>query len=408
MIFGPIASKAMFCHEELTMSIGKIAAIIVAAGKGTRAGSALPKQYRLIGGKPVLAHTLEAFLQHDAVEYVLPVISENDEYYEKTAAPVASDKLLQPVIGGATRQKSVRNGLEALSKLDVTHVLIHDAARPFVSEGIITDIVAGLQDNQAVIPAVAIKDTLKRVSSDMTIEQSVDREGLWGAQTPQGFDYQLITKLHTEHHDKQVTDDASLCELAGQPVAIIEGDAANFKITTPEDFLLAEKHLQTQHEFRTGSGFDVHAFETGDAVTLCGVSIPHTHKLKGHSDADVAMHTLTDAIYGAIAAGDIGQHFPPSEEKWRGASSDIFLKHACEMVRERGGELTSVDVTIICEAPKVGPHHEAMQQRLADIIGISPSRISVKATTTEKLGFTGRGEGIAASAIATVRMPMEA
>ncbi|MEM0929445.1 MAG: bifunctional 2-C-methyl-D-erythritol 4-phosphate cytidylyltransferase/2-C-methyl-D-erythritol 2,4-cyclodiphosphate synthase [Pseudomonadota bacterium] len=381
------------------------AAIIVAAGKGVRAGGTVPKQYQLLAGEPVLRRTLRAFEEHPLIDRIQVVIADGqeDRFAEASAG---FEKVLPPVVGDAERQGSVLKGLEALAGDAPATVLIHDGARPFVTAQTIDKVIASLETSEGAIAALPVSDTLKRDKGEPSIEETVPREGLWRAQTPQGFRFSTILSVHRQYSDRQdMTDDASLLEAAGLPVALVEDLGTNIKITRPEDFALAERMLDTPRETRVGSGFDVHAFEPGDHVTLCGVNIPHTAKLKGHSDADVAMHTLTDAIYGAIAEGDIGSHFPPSDPQWKGAASEVFLRHAAARVRERGGMILHCDVTIICEAPKVGPHRETMRSVLAELMGIDIGRVAVKATTTEQLGFTGRGEGIAAQAVATVSLP---
>jgi 2-C-methyl-D-erythritol 4-phosphate cytidylyltransferase/2-C-methyl-D-erythritol 2,4-cyclodiphosphate synthase len=383
----------------------RIACLIVAAGKGVRAGGDLPKQYRSLAGEPILRRTLTAFAHHPRIDAVAVVIADGAADLFAKAAEGAPN-LLPPITGGSERQVSVRLGLEALEQEGFDLVLIHDGARPLVSAATIDKVIDALGEGEAAIAALPLHDTLKRDRGDGMATETVPRQGLWRAQTPQGFHMKSILDLHRRYADRQdMTDDASLCEEAGLGVRLVEDDARNIKITRPEDFALAETFLASTMETRTGSGFDVHAFESGDAVTLCGVTIPHTAKLKGHSDADVGMHALTDAIYGALGEGDIGQHFPPSEAKWKGAASEVFLRHAAQRTRDRGGRIVHCDVTLICEAPKVGPHRAAMQARLAEILGIDQTRVSVKATTTEKLGFTGRSEGIAAQAIATLALP---
>ncbi len=381
------------------------AVIIVAAGKGVRAGGTVPKQYQLLAGEPVLKRTLRAFDDHPLIDRIQVVIAEGQEDRFAEASE-GFTKVLPPVIGDAERQGSVLKGLEALAHHAPETVLIHDAARPFVTAETIEQVIASLADADGAIAALPVSDTLKRDTGETAIAETVPRQGLWRAQTPQGFRFETILSVHREFSDRQdMTDDASLMEAAGRSVGLVEDLGTNMKITRPEDFALAERMLDTQLETRVGSGFDVHAFEDGDHVTLCGVNIPHTASLKGHSDADVAMHTLTDAIYGAIAEGDIGAHFPPSDPQWKGAASEVFLRHAAKRVRERGGKILHCDVTIICEAPKVGPHRETMRKVLAELMEIDIGRVAVKATTTEQLGFTGRGEGIAAQAVATVGLP---
>lgn len=382
-----------------------IHALIVAAGQGTRAGGALPKQYQRLAGQPILRRTLNAFSAHPDVTAVTAVIaSGHDALFAEASAGIA--KLSAPVLGGAERQVSVRLGLEALAPLQPDVVLIHDAARPFVSRETIRSVIDAAKQHGGAIAALPVTDTLKREAVGGTIGETVSRENLWRAQTPQGFAFDQILRVHRDFADRQdMTDDASLFEAAGYSVALVEDDVQNMKITRPGDFAVAERLLEADMEQRVGSGFDVHAFEDGDHVTVCGVDIPHTHGLKGHSDADVGMHALTDAIYGALSDGDIGKHFPPSEEQWKGAASSVFLEHAIGLVRERGGKFLHADVTIMCEMPKIGPHREAMRARLAEIMDVPVGRIAVKATTTESLGFTGRREGMAAQAVATIKIP---
>lgn len=377
-------------------------ALIVAAGHGTRAGEGLPKQYRSMGGKPVLRRTIEAFLGLADVDFVQVVISpEHRPVYDSTVVGLT---LPEPVAGGETRQESVRLGLEALAPRGPRLVLIHDAARPFVSPSIIAATVEALSGADSALPVLAVADTLKRVRSER-IEGTVPREGIGFAQTPQGFRFDKILAAHRAARDTSVTDDAAVAELAGMSVAAVAGSRTNFKLTTAEDFAMAEALLAGTGTTRTGQGFDVHRFGPGDHVWLCGLKIDHGQGLIGHSDADVGLHALTDALLGAAALGDIGQHFPPSDEQWRGAPSHIFLRHAAKLIAERGGRIEHVDVTVICERPKVSPHRAAMVARIAELLALDASRVSVKATTTEGLGFTGRGEGIAAQAVATVRLP---
>ncbi len=379
-----------------------IYAIIVAAGRGRRFGGDLPKQYCRLGDQAVLRKTACAFLSHPDVIGVRVIIHPDDlDLYRKA---VDGLDLLDPVFGGDTRQESVCRGLESLVDLEPRGVLIHDAARPFVTLDVIDRVIAHIETGVGVIPAVPVSDTLKREMQDAQCPETVDRTGLWRAQTPQGFLFDEIIQAHQRHRGQELTDDAALMEVDGRHIVLSLGSEDNFKITTPDDLYRAERMLQMDVEFRTGTGFDVHRFDKGDFVTLCGVQVPHTHALSGHSDADVALHALTDAIMGAIGAGDIGSHFPPSEAQWKGASSDRFLKKACNLVTERGGQIVNLDVTIICERPKIGPYREAMRQSVAEIANIDLDRVSVKGTTTEKLGFTGRGEGIAAQASASVKI----
>lgn len=398
--------------ESNDQKIGNVsvAVIIVAAGRGHRASKDLPKQYKLILGKTVLNHTINSFTSCDTIDKILCVIHGDDQaLYEKAIAPhdIAPHDIAAPVHGGATRQDSVYRGLKALENAAPDIVLIHDAARPFISERIINTLINTIADGEAAaLPALPVVDSLKMAKGDY-VTGAASRDGLYSAQTPQAFNYSAILKAHEAVLGQELNDDVAVAAADGIKAKIIAGSEAAFKITHAHDFKKAEQYLMMQmSDIRVGKGYDVHKFEAGDHVWLCGVKVPHTMSLKGHSDADVAMHALTDALYGALAAGDIGRHFPPSEAKWKGAASDIFLKHATDMVSERGGMIASVDLTIICETPKIGPHAGAMRSRLADIMGMDISRVSVKATTTEKLGFTGRGEGIAAEAIATVRLPL--
>jgi 2-C-methyl-D-erythritol 4-phosphate cytidylyltransferase/2-C-methyl-D-erythritol 2,4-cyclodiphosphate synthase len=386
------------------------AAVIVAAGSGVRAGllQGRPKQYCFAGGKPVLRRTIEAFVAHPNVHYVLTVIREGDEaLYEEAVEGLLSSKLLKPVAGGATRQLSVAAGLEALASLSLNAVLIHDAARPFISAQCIGDTIAALETSDGAIAAAPVTDTLKRGEGG-NIAGTVSRAGLWRAQTPQTFHYAKILEAHRAAAARSdFTDDAAIAEWRGLTVALVENASENMKITTAEDLRMADLILSGDRfsgfaDVRSGTGFDVHAFEEGDHVTLCGVTIPHSHRLKGHSDADAGLHALTDALLGTIGAGDIGDHFPPSDPQWRGADSTVFLIHAVKLVVERGGRITNADVTLICERPKIGPHREAMRARMAELLRVEMERVSVKATTSEGLGFTGRREGIAALATATV------
>lgn len=379
-------------------------AIVVAAGRGSRVGGDTPKQYLPIGGEAIVRRTLRAFCQHPMIDSVLPVINMDDADLFQNAAEGLDT--LPPVSGGDTRQASVRAGLEHLAALSPApdYVLIHDAARAFASETLISSVVEALGDHAGAIPALRVVDTLKREDGNGLISETVDRDALWRAQTPQGFRFPEILAAHRTFASESLTDDSALAERAGLVVSLVEGEESNVKITTPEDIAAANETL-VQGEARTGQGFDVHRFCDGDAVTLCGVTIPHSHGLEGHSDADVAMHALTDALLGALAEGDIGTHFPPSDAQWRGTDSEVFLKFAADRVSGRNGRIINVDVTIICETPKIGTYRAAMTERLAEIMAITNDRVSVKATTTEKLGFTGRGEGIAAQAIATIRLP---
>ena len=378
--------------------MGGTVALVVGAGEGQRFGGELPKQYHLLAGVAVMRRSLKAFIDHPDVSVVQAVIHPNHhELYDAAAQGLA---LPVPVDGGATRQGSVLNGLESLNADEPSTVLIHDAARPLVDPGVISRVLAALQTSPGAIPALAVADTLKR-SDGQFVETTVDRQGLWRAQTPQGFHYQNILAAHRQASGDELTDDAAVAERAGLAVAIVEGSEDNIKVTRTGDMVRAERILGAG-ETRTGLGFDVHRFGPGDHVMLCGVKVPHKFGLEGHSDADVGLHAVTDALLGAIGEGDIGTHFPPSDPQWKGTGSDIFLRHAGDMIAGKGGRISNIDVTLICEQPKIGPHRAAMIKRMAEILSITEHRISIKATTTERLGFTGRGEGIAAQAAATV------
>lgn len=389
---------------------GRVAAVVVAAGRGHRAGGDVPKQYRTIAGEPVIRPTLMALLGHKQIGIVQPVIHRDDESLYRAATTGLA--LPAPVAGGATRQISVRAGLEALASSAPELVLIHDAARPFLTDILITRAILAAEQHGAAIPAVIIADTVKRVDDQAHITETLDRSTLRTVQTPQAFSFELILEAHRRAAAAgrdDFTDDAALAEWAGHQVNVFQGETGNVKLTTNEDFIRAELlRAAAFPDVRTGNGFDVHAFAEGNHVMLGGVRIPHSRGVTGHSDADVALHALVDAILGALADGDIGQHFPPSDPKWRGASSDRFLAFACERVRARGGMIAHLDVTIVCEAPRIGPHRDAMRARIAEIAAISDTRVAVKATTSEKLGFTGRGEGIVAMATATIRLPWNA
>jgi 2-C-methyl-D-erythritol 4-phosphate cytidylyltransferase/2-C-methyl-D-erythritol 2,4-cyclodiphosphate synthase len=388
-----------------------IATVVVAGGRGLRAGGDVPKQYRQIAGEPVIRPSLAAFLTHSSIAMVQPVIHPDDHDVFR-AATAGLDRLLPPVWGGATRQASVRAGLEALSARPPAVVLIHDAARPFVTEGLIARAIAAGRDHGAAVPAIAIADTVKRIDDAAMVTDTLDRSRLRMVQTPQAFGFDLIMAAHRRAAAAgrdDFSDDAALAEWAGHRVAVFEGDAGNVKLTTNDDFSRAEALCAAAlADVRTGNGFDVHAFVDGDHVMLGGIRIPHSRGVTGHSDADVALHALVDAILGALAEGDIGQHFPPSDPQWKGASSDRFLAFACERVRARSGLIAHLDLTIVCEAPRVSPHRDAMRARIAGIAGIDAGRVGVKATTSEKMGFTGRSEGIVAMATATVRLPWSA
>ncbi len=375
----------------------RIAAILVAAGSGNRFGGETPKQFVVVAGKPVIRHAAEALLPH--VDTLLPV---GDA--DAIAAALEGLAVLPAAPGGATREASVKAGLQALAPHAPDVVLVHDAARPFVPAATIPALLAALRNHDGAIPAVPVSDTLKRVQSGRIVG-AVPRDGLFRAQTPQAFRYHLLRALHATG-DSGATDDAALLEAAGHPVAIVPGSDDNIKLTFPEDIVRLRRALLHELIPRTGTGFDVHAMEAGRKLVLCGVTVPHDWGLAGHSDADVGIHALCDAIYGALAEGDIGRHFPPSESEWKDADSARFLRHAAERIAARGGMLANADVTLICERPKITPHAPAMIARLAELLGVETGRISVKATTTERLGFTGRGEGIAAQAVATVLLPL--
>jgi 2-C-methyl-D-erythritol 4-phosphate cytidylyltransferase/2-C-methyl-D-erythritol 2,4-cyclodiphosphate synthase len=385
-------------------STGRTIALLVAAGSGSRAGGGLPKQYAPIAGKPLLAHALD-HLRHPAIDAMQVVIAPGQKALYAAAA--GDRPLPPPVIGGATRQQSVRNGLEAIASAGgAARVLIHDAARPFLPGRVVEALLARLEEAEGAVPVLAIVDTLARSGSGLG--DVVPREGLVRVQTPQAFRFDRILEAHRSWaSEMEATDDAQVARAAGIEVALVEGDIALEKLTYAEDFARAEERLAARMVSRTGLGFDVHAFAEGESLWLGGLSIPHPRGLRGHSDADVVLHALTDALLGAIGAGDIGGHFPPSDPQWRGAASSIFLDHVRTLIEARGGRIDHADVTIICEAPRIGPHRDAMRARIADLLRVPAARISIKATTTERLGFTGRGEGIAAQAIATVRLPEE-
>lgn len=376
----------------------RTAAILVAAGRGTRAGGEIPKQYQQLEGMAVLAHTVAAFSAHPRISQII-VVRHPDDAALLSAALTNSPDTVTVVEGGASRDASVCAGLTAVKDCD--YVLIHDGARPLVSAAVIDRILKALSTHKGAAPALPVTDALWRGQNGQVLSPH-PRAGLFRAQTPQGFHLDAIVSAHAIHGGG-AADDVEVALAHNLDVAIVEGDEDNLKITHPGDFARAARILREKAmDIRTGNGFDVHAFCDGDHVVLCGVTIPHDKALKGHSDADVGMHTLTDAIYGALAEGDIGQHFPPSDPQWKGAASHIFLEHAMDLIRARGFTLTHADVTLICERPKIGPHAAAMRAELARIMGLDVARISVKATTSEKLGFTGREEGIAAMATATL------
>jgi 2-C-methyl-D-erythritol 4-phosphate cytidylyltransferase/2-C-methyl-D-erythritol 2,4-cyclodiphosphate synthase len=384
-----------------------VAAIVVAAGRGLRAGGGPPKQYRVIGGEPVIRASLSLMAWHGEVGAVLPVINpEHKAAYEDASRGL---KLLPPVFGGATRQASVRAGLEALVPAKPDIVLVHDAARPFCTSALVSRAIAACVKYSAAIPALEVSDTIKSVDDAGFVTATPDRAHLRSIQTPQAFAYGALLDAHrraAQAGRDDFPDDAALAEWAGMKVAVFAGESGNTKLTTEDDFARAEaRRISSLADLRVGSGIDVHAFGPGDHVMLGGVRIPHEHGLTGHSDADVALHSLVDAILGALTDGDIGMHFPPNDLRWRGASSDQFLAFAAERVRSRGGRIAHLDLTIVCESPRLDTHRDAIRARIAAIADIAIERVAVKATTSEKLGFTGRGEGIAAFATATVRLP---
>jgi 2-C-methyl-D-erythritol 4-phosphate cytidylyltransferase/2-C-methyl-D-erythritol 2,4-cyclodiphosphate synthase len=391
-----------------------LAILVVAAGRGARAGDGPPKQYRRIAGRTLLAHSLASMVRAAPSARVLPVIHKDDRdlFYRSVAelAPEAAAGIVEPAHGGATRQASVLAGLEALRSDPPAFVLVQDAARPFASEALVARAIAAARAFGAAVPGLPVTDTIKEIDESGAIKDTPARARLRAVQTPQAFRYDLILSAHRSaasagRHD--LTDDAAVAEWAGHPVHVFEGEVGNMKVTSSEDFSVAESRLLHElSDIRMGQGFDVHAFGLGDHVWLGGVKIPHDHGLAGHSDADVLSHAITDALLGALAEGDIGSHFPPSDPRWKGAPSKIFLAAAAERVRARGGMIAHVDATVICEKPKVGPHRDAIRENLAAILGIEVERVAVKATTTERLGFTGREEGIASLAVATLRLPL--
>jgi 2-C-methyl-D-erythritol 4-phosphate cytidylyltransferase/2-C-methyl-D-erythritol 2,4-cyclodiphosphate synthase len=396
-----------------------VAALIVAAGRGQRVGGDTPKQYQRLAGKPVLHHTLKALGDHPKIDVMRVAIHPDDAPLYGQAIdglpPAVMAKLLPPVPGGARRQDSVRLGLESLAGHAPRRVLIHDGARPLLAPAIIERTIAALDRADGAIAAVRVSDTLKREGAERRIAETIERAGLWRAQTPQGFRFAAILAAHhAASSGPELTDDAAVAERAGLNVVLVEGSEANLKITTPEDFRRAESMLGEAPraessapvvEPRTATGFDVHRFGPGDHVMICGVRVPHDAGVVAHSDGDVGLHALVDALLGALGAGDIGSHFPPSDPQWRHVDSALFVRHALGLVRARGATISHVDITVLCERPKIGPHRVAMVARLSDLLGIDSERVSVKATTTEQLGFTGRREGLAAQAIATLLVP---
>jgi len=374
-------------------------ALIVAAGQGLRAGGSMPKQFAPLAGKPMLAHSHAALSNHPAIDHVLVAIGEGQE-----GALAAALGPVEFTIGGASRRESVRNGLEALAKHTPEHVLIHDAARPFLPAAVIDRLMSALDRHAGAIPVLPVADTLAK--GDELLGDTVSRDGLHRVQTPQAFDFATVYAVHREWRgDAEPTDDAQMVRAAGHDVALVAGDPCLEKVTHPADFAAAEARHTATMRVRSAQGFDVHRFAEGEQLWLGGALIPSSIGLSGHSDADVALHAITDALLGTIGAGDIGMHFPPSDPQWRGAASGRFLQHAAGLVEARGGIIDFVDLTLICEAPKIGPHRETIRASIAALLGLSPENVSVKATTTERLGFTGRGEGMAAQAIATIRLP---
>lgn len=390
--------------------------MIVAAGRGSRAGRGglAPKQYARVGDCSVLTRTIAAFATHPLVGPLLVAIHPDDMRLYEEAVKGFGGRVLPAVFGAATRQGSVRLGLEALSTHAPDAVLIHDAARPFVDDDLITRVIGALKSAPGAIAAEPLADTLKRAKRDGTVEATVAREGFWRAQTPQGFLFSTILDAHrraAEEGRDDFTDDAALAEWVGAPVTLVVGSSRNIKLTTAEDLLMADRLISgpvpAALEPRIGTGFDVHKFTAGDHVWLCGVRIPHEAALEGHSDADAPLHALTDALLGALGAGDIGQHFPPTDPQWRGARSRLFVDDAVRRVTAKGGRIVNVDITILCEAPRIGPFRSEMQAEVAGMLGVELERVGIKATTTETLGFTGRREGLAAMASAVILLPVQ-
>jgi 2-C-methyl-D-erythritol 4-phosphate cytidylyltransferase/2-C-methyl-D-erythritol 2,4-cyclodiphosphate synthase len=378
-----------------------------------RLGADRPKQYLNCAGRPLIVHTIEALAASFLFQAIMVVIHADDRaLYEQAIGHLtasAAKALGPPAIGGASRQQSVLAGLEALVAAEPDIVLIHDAARPFPSADLVTRAIEAAERRGAAAPGTAMSDTIKQVDAEGQVLATPPRSTLRAVQTPQAFRFPLILGAHRRAASAGVgdlTDDVAVAEWAGAPAYVFEGDPANVKVTTMQDLAAVEARLTASSgETRVGQGFDVHAFAPGDHVWLCGVRVPHSAALSGHSDADVGLHALADALYGALAEGDIGQHFPPSDPQWKGTASKVFLAHAAERVRARGGAIVHLDATLICEAPKIGPHRDVMRARVAEIAGLDIGRVAVKATTSERLGFTGRGEGIACLATATVRLP---
>lgn len=388
----------------------KTFALIVAAGSSARMESEIPKPYMSLHGKPMLRRVIETFLSHPGIDGVRVVISrEHHPRYRKLSEGLS---LFPCVIGGATRQESVRRGLESIARAHPQRVLIHDAARPLVTHQLIDKVLFALDEAPAVLPATPVADTIKRITDD-AVEETLDRSGLMAAQTPQGFDFDAILAAHRTHQSAPVTDDIALAEKAGLAIRVVQGERFNFKITTRDDFSLMETLSASAFETRIGSGTDVHNFIPHDeaaplaqrTIALCGVKVASEMALQGHSDADAGLHALVDALLGAIGGGDIGAHFPPDDPKWTGADSSRFLIHAYQLLKERGGDIVNIDITFLCEKPKIAPHRDAMRERIAGLLKMDTDRINIKATTTEKLGFLGRGEGLAAQAVVSVRVP---
>ncbi len=414
LLWPPLTKTARYRTMEKSASRNReipFYALIAAAGSGTRLGGERPKQYTLLGRKTVLRHSIEAFLACSGLKELRVIIDPaHEDFYHES---VRGLDLPPPVTGSGSRKNSVFNGINNFSHLKTEDILlIHDAARPFIKRREIEALLSVLDTAEAATLGTPVADTLRRG----TANEYVDRSGLWAIQTPQGFRYGILRRAHEQAaNDPSVTDDTMLVAALGIEPKIVEAPRENFKITTMPDLELARKIINAAVTVtRTGFGFDVHAFDkethskTGNgSVRLCGIDVPHAYRLKGHSDADVGLHALTDAILGAMAAGDIGHHFPPSDPQWKNADSSLFLRHAVDIVIADGGTITNLDLTLICEGPKVGPHRTAMQNRVAQICGITPGQVGIKATTTEMLGFTGRGEGIAAQAVATLSLPAE-
>ena len=400
------------------MALGPTAILVVAAGRGTRVGTARPKQYLSLAGRSLLTYTMESLLAADPAAKLLAVIHPDDRaLFDACVADLASEvagRVLAPVPGGDTRQASVRAGLSALAAQPERPrlVLIHDGARPFPTRGLIERAKAAADQNGAAVPGLPVTDTIKQVDASGRIVATPHRAALRAVQTPQAFRFDLIHDAHVAADAagaRDLTDDAAIAEWAGHPVHVFEGDPGNMKVTSPQDVVAAEARLiRDCPDVRMGQGYDVHAFGPGDHVWLGGLKVPHSKGLVGHSDADVLSHAITDALYGALGDGDIGSHFPPSDPQWKGADSSIFLAAAADAVRARGGMIAHIDATVVCETPKVGPHRDAIRARIAEVVNLPLDRVAVKATTSERLGFTGREEGIATLAIATVRLPVPA